>query len=77
MIGQESEMNRTRTMTGNVSGEGVLPMVRKSSKTRLRLPRSWRIEQGHSLKRILKQDTFPLIRNRFRKSGVSNLHRLA
>lgn len=77
MSRQDSRMKRNQTMTGAVGGEPVLPVAWNSRKIKAILLRPYRTDQAHSLNPVLKHGAFPLFLSPFRKSGVSNPHRLA
>lgn len=77
MSRQDSRMKRNLTMTGTVGGEPVLPVAWNSRKIKAILLRPFRTDQAHYLNLALNHGAFPLFLSKFRKSGVSNPHRLA
>ena len=77
MIPQGSGMTQSKTMTGIVGGGLVLPVAWKCRETRLKTRPFCCVNQARALQSDLDQETFPLPRGQFRKSGLSNSHRLA
>jgi hypothetical protein len=74
---RDSGITGNHTMTGAVGGALVLPVARRSQKIDAILLRPFRPDQAHALKLTRNHRAFPLFRSPFRKSGVSNPHRLA
>lgn len=78
---QGSGMAQRKTMTGIVGGVLVLPVVWKCWKTKPKprpKPRPFcRMNRATLPQSDLNRKTFPLPRGQFRKSGLSNPHRLA
>lgn len=74
---QGSGMTRSKAMTGIVGGGLTLPVAWKCRETSPKTRSFCRMNQAKVLQSTLDQNTFPLPRGQFRKSGLSNPHRLA